>query len=33
MTLSVMLGADILDEASEYATEGTVAHSICGCKV
>ena len=30
---SVMLGADIPDEASEYAAEGTAAHSLCEYKV
>ena len=30
---SVMLGADIPDETSEYAAEGTAAHSLCEYKV
>ncbi len=30
---SVMLGADIQEETSEYAAEGTAAHSLCEYKV
>ena len=30
---SVMLGANIPDETSEYAAEGTAAHSLCEYKV
>ena len=30
---SVMLGADIPEETSEYAAEGTAAHSLCEYKV